>query len=72
MTLLPGKLVVKCPKTDNEVNVRKDCVECKAFKHVSWEGLKPLITCDYEKKPEQSTVPHGTSKKTSIDALKRW
>lgn len=50
MGLLTGKLTVTCPKTGNEVDVRKDCVECSDYKHISWEGLKPMIRCTYEKK----------------------
>lgn len=45
--LLDGKLTVKCPKTDTEVNVRKTCTECPHFKHISWKGLKPIIACTY-------------------------
>jgi len=52
MALLTGKLLVPCPRLDHEVDVRKDCIECKDFKHVAWQALKPLISCSYEKKPE--------------------
>ena len=64
MALLTGKLVATCPRSDSTVDVREDCVECKSFKHVAWQGLKPLIACTYEKKPE--------AEKEGMGGLKRW
>jgi len=64
MTLLPGKLFVTCPKSGSTVDVREKCVECPDFKHITWQGLKPLIACSYEKKPEPE--------KKGVAGLKRW
>lgn len=47
MPLLTGKLTITCPKTNNQVEVKKTCIDCKDFKHVSYQGLTPLISCNY-------------------------
>lgn len=65
MALLPGKLVVKCPRLGHEVDARKDCLECNFYKHVTWLGLQPLIVCTYEKKPEPE-------EKKGMDGLQKW
>jgi len=59
MALLAGKLLVPCPRSGHEVDVRKDCIKCGFFKHVAWQGLTPLIACTYEKKPEQEKEKEG-------------
>lgn len=47
MPLLTGKLRVTCPKTNSEVEVKSKCTECDSFKHISWQGLTPLVSCNY-------------------------
>jgi len=44
--ILKGVLTVKCPKTDESIEVVRVCVECKRFKHISWKGLTPYIACE--------------------------
>ena len=76
MPLLPGKMLVKCPKTDSEVNVRNVCVKCGYLKFTSWEGLKPLVACSYEKKPNirnnSTTEKTSNVEKEGIGGLRRW
>jgi len=69
MPLLSGKLLVKCPKTGNEVNVRVTCMECSHYRHTSWEGLHPLIACTYES--QVNNIPETQTSK-SLNGLKKW
>jgi C4-type Zn-finger protein len=51
--LLKGKTLVKCPKTNEEVTVQKECVNCPHFKHVSHESYATLtVACKYGEQDE--------------------
>jgi hypothetical protein len=38
MPLLVGKLLVTCPRSGEEVKVKKKCVACQDYKHTSFRG----------------------------------
>lgn len=62
--VLSGKVLVSCPRSKEDVNVRKKCARCDYFKHITWNGLQPLIGCDYDKFEKESEKGPG--------GLKRW
>lgn len=51
MVLLTGKIVVKCPRSGEEVAVDKKCVECDDYKHLGLKGAKVLVSCKYRRIP---------------------
>lgn len=52
--MIEGKVVLNCPmkrdELNREVTLHIDCVKCPHFKHWSWRGSRPIITCKIEEK----------------------
>lgn len=71
MPLLTANLTVTCPKTGSTVDVKKECLACKNYKHFGLRGLTPYITCSYEEStPEPTPEPQKENK--GVVGLKRW
>jgi len=47
MVLLTSKIVVKCPRSGEEVAVHKKCVECGDYEYLSLRGAKVLVSCKW-------------------------
>lgn len=47
MTVIKGKVVLICPKTNEEVTLHKNCIECPCFKHFGLGGWKIYVACKY-------------------------
>jgi len=46
--MIVGKVVLDCPLKKREVTLHEDCIECPHFKHWSFRGSHPIITCKVE------------------------
>jgi len=49
IAMLMGKAVFKCPKTDRDVTLHQDCINCNDFGYWGIKGARPYISCKAEK-----------------------
>lgn len=58
MTIILGKVLLRCPETGEEVTLHNKCMNidgkgtnCKHFKHFCIQGNKVWVACSSEKDP---------------------